>query len=107
MKSNFFILSVANFPPTINGSNTFRLDISVSSTFEVIVADPGDTFNVSVVGVTGTLPTLTFVQGTEEGQYILTITLNIVQSFTISIVATDSLGASSSLEPQVCTFLTV
>ncbi len=101
---NFICLFVANFPPSINGSDTLRLDINVLSTYIITVSDPGDTFNVSVIGVSGTIPsTLSFGQGPEEGQYSLNITLTTVLSFTLTIVATDSMGASSSIDPQVLT----
>lgn len=65
------------------------------------ISDSEDTFSVNVSGVAGTLPPFMLNEGLEEGEYTVTITLDAVQSFTFMIVATDSMGASSNILPQV------
>ena len=97
--SSFFI--TANFPPTITGSDTFQIDVNQNSIYVVNVTDPGDTFNVTVMDESGTLPDFTLTKGLQEAEYILNISLTVVNGFTFSIVATDSMGASSNIQPQV------
>ena len=66
------------------------------------ITDPGDTFNVTVES---NLPAgYTFENS--ESIYTLSITLSsIIEDLTITVIARDSLGATSAIQPQVNTFL--
>ena len=65
------------------------------------ITDPGDTFNVTVEG---NLPAgYTFENS--ESIYTLSIALSsIIEDLTITVIARDSLGATSAIQPQVNTF---
>ena len=98
--------STANFPPMIQGPDTFQITINEEATYVVNISDPGDTFNVMIMTDTGTLPEgYTFTMGEADGEYIFTVTLTEVVMFTFTVAANDSIGASSSIQPQVCLHL--
>ena len=87
----------------IQGPDTFSITLNERTTYIVNVSDPGDTFNVTIMADTGTLPEgYTFTAGITSYEYIFTVTLTDLVMFTFSIVATDSIGASSNIAPQVC-----
>ena len=79
----------------------FYIDINRTSTYSINVTDPGDTFNVTVMSDTGMLPEIMILKGSQDGEYIFSILLNIVTPFTFSIVASDTMGSTSSIQPQV------
>ena len=65
------------------------------------ITDPGDTFNVTVEG---NLPA-GYTFETSESIYTLSIALSsIIEDLTITVIARDSLGATSAIQPQVNTF---
>ena len=87
----------------IQGPDTFSITLNERATYVVNISDPGDTFNVTIMADTGTMPEgYTFIVGITSYEYIFTVTLTDLVMFTFSIVATDSIGASSNIAPQVC-----
>ena len=92
----------------IQGPEIFQITINETATYVVNISDPGDTFNVMIMADTGTLPEgYTFSMGEAAGEYIFTVTLTEVVMFTFTVAANDSIGASSSLQPQVCVHLII
>ena len=91
-----------NFPPVISGSDTFRINLNEISTYVINVTDPGDTFEVMAMSNMATAPALTLTEGLQNGLYFLNINLtNAMNGFTFSVLATDSIGANSTIQPQV------
>ena len=79
----------------------FYIDINKTSTYSVNVTDPGDSFNVTITSDTGMLPEIMMLKGSQDGEYNFSILLNEVALFTFSIVASDTMGSTSSIQPQV------
>ena len=93
-----FCLFTVNFPPTINGPTTFQVNIGEESIYTFNATDEGDTFIVTVMGG---LPEGSALEE-DGGIYMFRWTLmdpNIVIS--LAFLATDSEGASASLNPRV------
>ena len=99
------LYQIANFPPMIQGPDTFRITVDEISTYTVNVTDPdvNETFIVLIMADMGTLPDGYMFTGINS-EYIFTVTITEVVNFTFSIVANDSLGASSAIQPQVCLY---
>ena len=85
----------------ISASDSFQVDINKESIYFVNVTDPGDALNVSIINNSGILPEIKSMKGSQDGEYMFSIFLTEVTAFTFSVVATDSLGASSTTQPQV------
>ena len=100
-----FLYQIANFPPMIQGPDIFRITIDEISTYTVNVTDPdvNETFIVMIMADIGTLPDGYMFTGINS-EYIFTVTITEVVNFTFSIVANDSSGASSTIQPQVCLY---
>ena len=79
----------------------FYIDINKTSTYSVNVTDPGDTFNVTITSDSGMLPEIMILKGSQDGEYNFSILLNEVALFTFSVVASDTMGSTSSIQPQV------
>ena len=66
------------------------------------ITDPGDTFNVTIEG---NLPTGYTFENTGS-IYMLSIMIkSIIEDLNITIIAKDSIGASSAIQPQVISVL--
>ena len=90
-----FCSNIANQPPRINGSAVFVVTIGQSSAYE-FTANDSDEFTLSALGnLPGTLE-----QGM-DGMYLYTVNLSSTTNSSVSFSATDSLNASSLLNPQV------
>ena len=79
----------------IEAANTYTVTLNEQSVYTLNITDPGDTFNVSIVGE---LPTGYTFANTSESIWTLTISLT---GFNFTVVATDSMNASSFTSPQV------
>ena len=86
---------VGNLPPVIEASDTFEITVGETATYTLNITDPGDTFTVTVDGEF----THTFDQ--DDSIWTLSVTLSSVMGFSFSVVATDSLNATSVVTPQV------
>ena len=91
-------MQLDNFPPVIVAANTYTVTLNEQSVYTLNITDPGDTFNVSIVGE---LPTGYTFANTSESIWTLTISLTSVTGFNFTVVATDSMNASSFTSPQV------
>ena len=66
------------------------------------ITDPGDTFNVTIEG---NLPAEYTFENTGS-TYMLSIMIkSIIKDLNITIMAKDSIGASSAIQPQVISIL--
>lgn len=91
-----------NFPPTISGPDTFRINVNESSMYTFNVSDPGDTINITVNFAGSTItPDFQLVEEAEDGFYTLSVVIPVVEQVTVTITATDSRNASASVVPQV------
>eukprot|EP00118_Oscarella_pearsei_P024327 m.303882 g.303882 ORF g.303882 m.303882 type:complete len:1049 (+) comp40843_c0_seq5:1798-4944(+) len=91
--------SFSNQPPQINGNGTFRATLGVKSVYRFTVFD-NDTYSVSVVGETP--PPRDFsLQTVETGNYTVTWTPSTTDVVNLILVANDSHGAESRLQPLV------
>eukprot|EP00118_Oscarella_pearsei_P011047 m.71118 g.71118 ORF g.71118 m.71118 type:complete len:1682 (+) comp35728_c0_seq1:100-5145(+) len=90
---------LANSPPVITGNDTIRAYVNVTSVYEFDVSDPNDTVTVSL---TGLLPPASAYNLSRNGsKYHFTWTPSGLTSVDLQFVATDSLGATSLLNPLV------
>ena len=88
-------IPAANLPPRLNGPAVFMVTTGQTSTYQ-FTANDSDVFNLRVLGdLSGTLE-----QGM-DGMHSYTVNLSNAANFTVSFAATDSLNASSLLNPQV------
>ena len=94
-KLKFDLVFVGNLPPVIEASDTFEITVGETATYTLNITDPGDTFTVTVDGEF----THTFDQA--DSIWTLSVTLSSVMGFSFSVVATDSLNATSIVTPQV------
>ena len=76
-------------------SDTFEITVGETAIYTLNITDPGDTFNVTVDGEFSH----TFVQ--DDSIWTLNVTHSSVMEFTFSVIATDSLNATSIIAPQV------
>ena len=83
----------------IVADNTYTVTLNEQSVYTLNITDPGDTFNVSIVGEN--LPTGYTFTNISESIWTLTISLTSVTGFNFTVVATDSMNASSFTSPQV------
>ena len=85
----------ANQPPRLNGSAVFMVTIGQPSTYQ-FVANDSNAFDLRVLGdLSGTL------ERGMDGMHSFTLNLSTTTNSTVSFTATDSLNASSLLNPQV------
>ena len=68
------------------------------NSYNFTVQDPGDNITVSVVGG---LPFTTLLEESNEGHYTLHWSPNETPNATLTLLATDSLGALSAFTPKV------
>ena len=96
-KLKFDLVFVDNLPPVIEASDTFEITVGETATYTLNITDPGDTFNVTVI-VKGMF---TYTIERIGSIWILRVTINFFIKFSFSVVATDSLNATSVVTPQV------
>ena len=92
------LISTDNFPPNISGNGIFTVRVGQNNSYYFTVQDPGDNITVSVVGG---LPTNAFLEESNEGHYTLRWSPTETSNATLTLLATDSLGALSTLTPRV------
>ena len=93
--SSFF---ADNFPPNITGQSTFIVRIGQMNTYSFTVQDAGDNITVRVIGE---LPSSAYLEDSGEGRYSLHWIPPEAPNTTLTLLAVDSLGASSTLTPSV------
>ena len=96
------ILSAANVPPLINGSDTLFAFVNQSTIYLFTVTDVNDTFSVVLQGNPLPQEEYIFLNLTQpDGVYNFTWTPTSTQSVSIQFLATDSIGAATLAHPLV------
>ena len=90
-----FTSIVENLPPRLNGSAAFMVTTGQPSIYQFIAND-SDAFDLQVLG--GLSGSLTEEMG---GMYTFTVNISTTSNITVSFIATDTLNASTLLNPQV------
>ena len=94
----FFYTLIDNTAPLIEASEQFIVTINETSVFIVNITDPGDSLNVTVEG---NLPAEYNFENTGS-MYMLSIMIkSVIEDLTITVMAKDSMGAVSAIQPQV------
>ena len=91
-------LCTDNFPPNITGQGIFTVRVREMNSYSFTVQDPGDNITVSVIGG---LPSNALLEDSKDGQYTLHWNPIEAPNTTLTLLATDSLGAASTLTPKV------
>lgn len=88
-----------NYPPLLAGDNTFRVIVGQEAVYNFTVKDNGSNFTVTAMAVVENGNVLLTNDG--NGNYSFRLTIYEPQSFNLSFVAKDSMGATASLNPVV------
>ena len=96
MKPVFSCVLLDNFPPSLSGSNSFRVTVGSPSVYTFTAVDT-DGVAISIQGP-GTDDHTLIPNG---NSYTLTISVDASFDYEIMIVATDAVGAVSTLSPRV------
>lgn len=89
---------IDNSAPFIEAAEQFIVTINETSILIMNITDPGDTFNVTIEG---NLPAEYTFENTGS-MYMLSIMIkSVIEDLTITVMAKDSMGAVSAIQPQV------
>ena len=91
-----YAFSTANLPPRLNGSEEFMVTVGQMSVYQFTASD---TDNFTLSANTGGLPNTLVKAGPD--MYNFTFDVSAVINSTVSFVASDTLNASSLLDPQL------
>ena len=97
---NVFFQSAANNPPELFGNDTFRAKIFVESVYRFTATDVGDNFTV-VIERSPAIGEKDFTLERDGSQFALRWTPRGVGSVSFTVIANDSRGAVSELQPLV------
>ena len=95
--TRFCFLSADNFPPVINGSNSYKVTLEQQSIYNFTVVDTDD--NITV-GVVEGIPYNATLAGS-NGMYTFNWTISNLTNASLTFFAMDSLNATSVLSVQV------
>ena len=95
-----FFHSAANNPPELFGNDTFRAKIFVESVYRFTATDVGDNFTV-VIERSPAIGEKDFTLERDGSQFSLRWTPRGVGSVSFTVIANDSRGAVSELQPLV------
>lgn len=89
-----------NFPPLLAGTSTFRVIVGQEAVYNFTVKDDSSNFTVTAMVDAGSVS----LTNDSNGNYSLRLTIYEPQSFNLSFIAEDSMGAAASLNPivEVC-----
>ena len=94
---NVLLCFTENFPPRIEGSGVFVVNLHQESFYFFNVSDEGDSFTVAISGGQPNNSTLR----SNGSLYTFTWTLMELKNSTVTFVANDSFDAVSMLTPQI------
>ena len=91
-----------NYPPLLAGDSTFRVNVGQEAVYNFTVKDNSSNFTVTAMAVVDTGSVSLTNDG--NGNYSFKLLIYEPQSFNLSFVAEDSMGATASLNPivEVC-----
>ena len=88
-----------NYPPLLAGDSTFRVNVGQEAVYNFTVKDNSSNFTVTAIAVVDNGNVL--LTNDSNGNFSFRITIYEPQSFNLSFVAEDSMGAAASLNPVV------
>ena len=94
------LISAANLPPVVSGADNVITQIGQTVTYRFNVTDPGDTFTIALRGTLPPTLTTNFAMNS-AGQEISWRLTSSEQVISLQIVVSDSLNASSTLQPLI------